>query len=53
MSDGVRSLLVGAVYVLGSGLVFVLGSTYYALFPTNRSWLFRWGSLEHSPSRPG
>ena len=43
MSDGVRSLLTGAVYVLGSGLVFVFGSSYYALFPTNRSRSFRIG----------
>lgn len=41
MSDVGVGILAGAVYLLGSGLVFVLGSSYYRLFRTNRSWLFR------------
>ena len=31
----------GVVYVCGSALVFILGSSYYSLFRTNKSWLFK------------
>jgi membrane protease YdiL (CAAX protease family) len=43
MNDVIGGLLAGAVYLVGCGLVFVLGSSYYSLFWTNRSWLFKLG----------
>jgi len=41
MTEVVRGLLVGVIYLVGCGLVFVCGSSYYSLFRTNRSWLFK------------
>jgi len=43
MNDVGAGLLTGLIYLAGSGLVFVLGSSYYTLFPTNRSRSFRVG----------
>ena len=37
MSTLAIGAVASAVYLIGSGLVFILGSSYYKLFPTNRS----------------
>jgi len=41
MDNVIAGLSVGLVYLAGSGLVFVLGSSYFSLFKTNRSWLYK------------
>ena len=41
MADGMVGVLAGGVYLGGSAAVFVFGSSYYQLFRTNRSTLFR------------
>ena len=41
MSDVVVGLVAGGIYLGASGLVFVLGSSYFSLFRTNRSWVYK------------
>ena len=41
MTDVVVGLLIGLLFLAASALVFVFGSSYYALFRTNKSWLFK------------
>jgi len=41
MRDLAIGWIAGGAYVVASTLVFVLGSSYYNLFRTNRSWLFK------------
>jgi len=41
MSNVVAGLAAGLTYLAGSVLVFVFGSSYYSLFKTNTSWIFR------------
>ena len=41
MTDIVAGLLTGLLFLGSYALVFVFGSSYYSLFRTNKSWLFR------------
>lgn len=41
MADGIVRILAGVVYLGGSAAIFIFGSSYYQLFRTNRSTLFR------------
>lgn len=41
MSSVAVGIIASIVYLGGSALVFVLGSSYYALFRTNKSWPFK------------
>jgi membrane protease YdiL (CAAX protease family) len=43
MSETMAAVTAAVLYLGAAGLVFVFGSSYYALFRTNRSWLFRIG----------
>lgn len=45
MNQIVVQLLVAMAYLGGSALVFVFASSYYALFWTNKSWLFKVGLI--------
>lgn len=41
MSETIAGAVTAVLYLAASGLVFVFGSSYYCLFRTNRSWLFK------------
>jgi len=43
MSEVIAAVVAAVLYVGSAALIFVFGSSYYALFRTNRSWLFRIG----------
>ncbi|MGB2983540.1 MAG: CPBP family intramembrane glutamic endopeptidase [Candidatus Bipolaricaulia bacterium] len=41
MSETTAGVFAGVLFLAASALVFVFGSSYYALFRTNKSWLFK------------
>jgi len=43
MSETIATTITAVLYLAASGLVFIFGSSYYTLFRTNRSWLFKLG----------
>ena len=43
MSETTAGVFAGVLFLAASAMVFVFGSSYYALFRTNKSWLFKIG----------
>ena len=41
MGSAFVGIIVGLIYLCGSALVFVFGSSYFSLFRTNKSWSFK------------
>jgi len=41
VTDAMVGAVTGALFLAASGMVFVFGSSYYSLFRTNKSWLFK------------